>query len=138
MSNNSTAKPSHKILVVDDNFVVVKAVCLKLESAGYRVVTAADGAEAVAQVRKESPDLILLDINFPPDVTSVQWDGFRIIEWLQRLDSAKKTPIVVITSAEDAKTKERAISLGAIALFHKPLEHDDLIKLIRNTLNEGK
>jgi CheY-like chemotaxis protein len=134
MSNTSTGKNGRKILVVDDNPVVVKSLCLKLEAAGYVAITALDGAEAVAQVRKETPELILLDLNFPVDVTSVQWDGFRIIEWLHRLDSAKKIPIIVITGSEDFKTKERVIALGAVALFHKPLEHDDLLKVIGTTL----
>ena len=137
MSNNPSASSVRKILVVDDNPVVVKSVALKLAAAGYHILTAFDGSEAVAQVRKENPDLILLDISFPPDVTSVQWDGFRIIEWLHRLDSTKKIPIIVITGAEDSKTKERAMATGAVALFHKPLEHDDLLKVIRTTLGQS-
>ena len=137
MSNNPSANSVRKILVVDDNPVVVKSVALKLAAAGYHILTAFDGSEAVAQVRKENPDLILLDISFPPDVTSVQWDGFRIIEWLHRLDSTKKIPIIVITGAEDSKTKERAMATGAVALFHKPLEHDDLLKVIRTTLGQS-
>jgi CheY-like chemotaxis protein len=48
-----------------------------LQGAGYRVVTAMDGSEAVAAARKENPDLILLDISFPPNVGGVEWDGFR-------------------------------------------------------------
>ena len=134
MSN--TAPNARKILVVDDNHIVVKAVTMKLESAGYRVAAALDGSEAMAQVRRESPDLILLDLNFPPDMTGVQWDGFRIMEWLHRLDAAKKIPIIVITSAEDTRTRERAMALGAVALFLKPLEHADLLRLIAETLEK--
>jgi two-component system chemotaxis sensor kinase CheA len=136
--SNTPPPGSRKILVVDDNHIVVKAVSLKLEAAGYEVCAALDGAEAMAQVRKENPDLILLDLNFPPDVTSVQWDGFRIMEWLHRLDSAKKIPIIVITSAEDGKTKERAMAMGAMALFLKPLEHADLLRVIAETLAAQK
>jgi CheY-like chemotaxis protein len=95
-----------------------------------------DGAEAVAAARKEAPDLILLDISFPPDVTSVQWDGFRIMEWFHRLDAAKRIPVIIITGSEDAKTKERANSSGAVAYFQKPLEHDQLLKVIRATLGD--
>ncbi|MEI9865127.1 MAG: response regulator [Limisphaerales bacterium] len=65
-----------RILIVDDNEVILKTVSLKLQGAGYKVVTALDGAEAVAAVRREAPDLILLDISFPPDVGGVEWDGF--------------------------------------------------------------
>jgi len=125
-----------KILVVDDNEIVVKTLSLKLQGAGYHVITALDGAEAVAAARKESPDLILLDISFPPDVGGVPWDGFRIMEWFQRLDMAKKIPIIIITGTEDPKARERATSSGAIAYFQKPLEHDYLIKVIRATLGD--
>ena len=125
-----------KILVVDDNEIVVKTLSLKLQGAGYQVITALDGAEAVAAARKGSPDLILLDISFPPDVGGVPWDGFRIMEWFQRLDMAKKIPIIIITGTEDPKARERATSSGAIAYFQKPLEHDYLIKVIRATLGD--
>ena len=78
-----SAAPAKTILVVDDNEIVIKTISLKLQGAGYRVVSAMDGAEAMAAVRKETPDLILLDISFPPDVGTVPWDGFRIMEWFQ-------------------------------------------------------
>jgi CheY-like chemotaxis protein len=137
MSNDPLAAPAKKILVVDDNEIVVKTLSLKLQGAGYQVITAADGAEGVAAVRKEIPDLILLDVFFPPDVGGVPWDGFRIMEWFHRLDSAKKIPIIIITGSEDPHTKERATTAGAIAYFQKPLEHDYLLKVIRATLGEA-
>ncbi|MEI7808529.1 MAG: response regulator [Verrucomicrobiota bacterium] len=136
MSTDSSAAPLKKILVVDDNEIVVRTLSLKLQGAGYQVITALDGAEAVAAARKETPDLILLDISFPPDVGGVPWDGFRIMEWFQRLDTAKKIPIIIITGTEDPKARERATSSGAIAYFQKPLEHDYLIKVVRATLGD--
>src|SRR6266536_1626625 len=57
-----------KILIVDDDAVILKALSLKLESAGYAVATAVDGADALRGLREEMPDLVLLDINFPPDI----------------------------------------------------------------------
>ncbi len=123
-----------KILIVDDNEVILKTVSLKLQGAGYKAVTALDGAEAVAAVRRDAPDLILLDISFPPDVGGVEWDGFRIMAWLHRLEAVKKTPVIIITGGEDAKNKERAVAAGAVAYFHKPIDHDDLLKVIRSTL----
>ena len=136
MSTDSSAAPLKKILVVDDNEIVVRTLSLKLQGGGYQVITALDGAEAVAAARKETPDLILLDISFPPDVGGVPWDGFRIMEWFQRLDTAKKIPIIIITGTEDPKARERATSSGAIAYFQKPLEHDYLIKVVRATLGD--
>ena len=134
MNAETSATPKKKILVVDDNEVILKTVSLKLQACGYQIITALDGSEAVAAARKETPDLILLDINFPPEVDGVPWDGFRIMDWFQRLDPAKKIPIIIITGLEDMKNKERAASSGAVAFFHKPINHDDLLKVIRATL----
>jgi CheY-like chemotaxis protein len=132
----STGAPAKKILVVDDNEIVIKTISLKLQGAGYKVLTAMDGAAAVALARKEAPDLIVLDLSFPPDVAGVPWDGFRIMEWFHRLDAAKKIPIIVITGSEDPKDKERATSTGAVAFFQKPIEHDYLLKVVRATLGD--
>jgi CheY-like chemotaxis protein len=129
--------PQKTILVVDDNEIVIKTISLKLQGAGYRVISAMDGSEAVASARRENPDLILLDISFPPEVTGVPWDGFRIMEWFHRLDTAKKIPIIIITGSEDPKTKERATQSGAVAFFQKPIEHDYLLKVVRATLGEA-
>ncbi len=134
MNFGTSAEPKKKILVVDDNEVVLKTVSLKLQGCGYQIITAMDGTEAVAAARKESPDLILLDLSFPPDVDGVPWDGFRIMDWFHRLDSAKRIPIIVITGLEEMENKERAASSGAVAFFHKPINHDDLLKVVRETL----
>jgi CheY-like chemotaxis protein len=134
---NTELVPTKKILVVDDNEIILKTISLKLQGAGYKVVTALDGSEAVAAARKENPDLILLDITFPPDVGGVEWDGFRIMEWFRRMEAIKKIPVIIITGTEDSKSKQRAVSCGAVAFFHKPIDHDDLLKVIRATLGGG-
>ena len=121
--------------MVDDNEIILKTVSLKLQGAGYQVVTALDGAEAVAAARKELPDLVLLDISFPPDVGGVEWDGFRIMEWLHRVDETKKIPIIVISGVVEEKNKQRAVAAGAIAFFPKPVNFDEMLKVIRATLN---
>jgi len=123
-----------KILVVDDDQVILKTIRHKLERVGYRVATALDGTEAIAAIRVEKPDLILLDITFPPDVFGVPWDGFRIMEWLHHLDGPKKIPVIIITGGQEVKNKERALAAGAVAFFNKPINHDDLLKVIQETL----
>lgn len=132
----STGVKPKKILVVDDNEIVIKTISLKLQGAGYQVLTAMDGSAAVSAARRESPDLILLDLTFPPDTDGVPWDGFRIMEWFHRLDSIRKIPIIVITGNEDPAAKQRATSTGAVAFFQKPLEHDYLLKVVRATLGD--
>ena len=128
-----------KILVVDDNPVVLKVLDLKLRSSGYEVLSATDGSEAVRLARHEKPDLILLDISFPPDVAhggGVGWDGFLIMDWLRRIDESIRIPVIVITGSDPAKYEKKALSAGAVAFFHKPVDHDELLEAIRKTLGE--
>ena len=124
-----------KILIVDDNPVIIKTLSMKIASAGYLVITAKDGSEAIAATRKEKPDLILLDISFPEEV-GVAWDGFKIIAWLQRMDEAKGTSIIVISGGDPAKYKDRSLQAGAIAYFQKPVDNEKLIELIKKTFSE--
>ena len=129
-----------KILVVDDNPVIISTLSMKLKAAGYDVVTAIDGSEAVSAARKEKPNLILLDISFPPDVAhggGVQWDGFIIIEWLRRIEEAKNVPVIVITGSETEKYRQRALALGAVAFFQKPVDNEGLLEVIKKALSEG-
>jgi CheY-like chemotaxis protein len=108
-----------------------------LTSAGYDVIAATDGSEAVSAARRDKPDLIVLDISFPPDVAhggGVSWDGFRIIEWLNRIDEAKLVPVIVITGGEAAKYKERSLAAGAVAFFQKPIENEELVATIKKVL----
>src|SRR5436190_20596079 len=97
-----------KILIVDDNAVIRRTLSYSLEASNFQVLTASDGSEAVSIARQQKPDLILLDIGFPPEVSSVTWDGFLIIQWLRRLEEAKDTPIIIITASDAAKYKDRA------------------------------
>ena len=124
-----------KILVVDDDAVVIKALSIKLKANDFEVLTAMDGATAVNAVRTQRPDLILLDISLPNDMGSVAWDGFRIMEWLKRLDEATNIPFIVITGGDREKYEARAMAAGATAFFHKPISHEELFDLIRQTLH---
>lgn len=126
-----------KILVVDDNPVVVKAIQMQLAKAGFTVAIATDGSEAISAVRREKPDLIVLDISFPPDVShggGIPWDGFLIMQWLRRLDEAKATPIIIITGEDPAKYRDQAMKLGAAAFFTKPVDSAGLVDVINRTL----
>src|SRR6185503_7573559 len=85
---STTPQPTGRkiILVIDDNLVFQKAMLMKLRSRGYDVMTAEDGSAASAAMRRLKPDLILLDMNFPPDVANgggIAWDGFLILRWLR-------------------------------------------------------
>ena len=128
-----------KILIADDNVVVLKTVSIKLKSVGYEVRTAMDGSTAISCVRRERPDLIILDINFPADFSrggGIAWDGFLILDWLRRIDEVRDTPIIFITSGESSKFREKALAAGAIAFFQKPIDQDEMLSVIRHAVGD--
>ena len=117
--------------------IIVKILSNVLKSNGYDVLTATDGSEAIATVRREKLDLILLDLHFPPDVASgggVAWDGFLIMDWLRRMDEGQGIPIMVITGDATAESDQRALAAGVLKVFHKPLDHGALLAAIREAL----
>ena len=130
---------NRKILVVDDNPVVLKAFELKLKALGFKVLTATEGATAVSIARSQRPDLVVLDINFPPDVGSsgLQWDGFNIMQWMHRFKEAAEIPVIIITSGDPAKFKERALAAGAVAFFQKPINNEEFLITVRRVLGQS-
>jgi CheY-like chemotaxis protein len=128
-----------KILIVDDNRIIQTSLSMKLKANGYLPISAVDGSEAVSSSRREKPDLILLDISFPPDVAhggGVAWDGFLIMDWLHRMEETKQIPVIIITGGDEAKLKDRCFAAGAVAFCHKPINNEELLAAIRQALGE--
>lgn len=138
MPMQSSSNIRRKILVVDDDPIVIKTLSFKLQSAGFEVIGALDGSEAVAAARTERPDLILLDLGFPPDVGfggGMTWDGLGIMTWMRHLDELKHTPVIVITSSDPAALGRKCMDAGAVGYFRKPLDYQELIQAIHGVLN---
>lgn len=139
MTNQQPVDQAKKILVVDDNLVIRKVVEMKLKAHGYGVTGAADASAAVSAVKKEKPDLILLDLVFPPDPleVSMSWDGFGILRWLHAgMSGAQDIPVVIISGTDPAKNRDVCLKAGASAYLRKPLDMDELIATIRTVLGE--
>jgi DNA-binding response OmpR family regulator len=125
------------ILVVDDDPIFLKATAMKFESNGFEVITAKDGSEAIQAARLKKPNLVVLDLNFPPDVASggsVPWDGFRILSWLRRFDEFKITPVVMASIGDPVQSTRLALHSGATAFFHKQMNPNQLLTIVNDTL----
>jgi CheY-like chemotaxis protein len=127
--------PNNKILVVDDNPVILKVLSLALEPRGYEVFTAVDGPEAFNIVNWQEPGLILLDIFFPPDasMTGNTWDAFRILHWLRQMGGshASNIPVIVMSGADPAEFRDRCLAAGAVDYIHKPIKIPELLNVIQ-------
>lgn len=123
------AKP--KILVVDDDPDLVRALRLRLRASNYEVTTATDGYTAVAAAQKERPALIILDLGLPVG------DGFVVLDRLQSIDSLSNIPVIVLSARDPQANEERALKAGAAAFFQKPADNDELMNVIRVSLSPG-
>jgi len=136
--NSAPAVPVlRKLLVVDDNPIIQRTVYFALRDKGFLVLMAGAVADGLNLIRQQKPELVLLDLNFASDSADVgapSWDGFAAMEWLRHTGDCANIPIIVITGFEEIENKERATSCGAVAFIHKPINHDDLLKVIRATL----
>lgn len=112
-STQITGKPL--VLVADDDATHRKVIQKVLEENGFRVVTAPNGKEAIDQVAKFNPDVILLDVEMP------EMDGFSVCEIIRARKSDREIPIFIITSRDDPESVERAYKVGATDFLTKPI-----------------
>jgi len=136
VDSQSIASLGKKVLVVDDDAVIIKTTSTKLKSQGYEVFTALDASEAMSAVRLHNPDLILLDVCFPPDV-GADWDGLKLMKWLQRMDAVKKIPIIVVSGSDTERYKPLCLAGGAAAFFDKPVQYDKLLPFLAQVFQQG-
>jgi CheY-like chemotaxis protein len=137
MNDQTTMPIAKKILVVDDDEVILKTLSITLSSNGYYVYLASDGPEAIRVVTREKPDLILLDLVFPVDAANVggaMQDGFFIIQWLRRMGKAENIPIIVISGDNSTNDRRRSLDAGAVAFFTKPIDQIALLDAIGKVL----
>ncbi|HTR43126.1 MAG TPA: response regulator [Pseudomonadales bacterium] len=125
---------TQRVLIVDDNPVIVQAIAAVLDLHGCETLEASNGPDAIALAREEKPDLIVLDLNFPPDSNGVAWDGYRIMDYLRSMKESRTIPIITITGYPDSLDMERNLDSGAIGFLYKPLDHGDLLRLVRGAV----
>ncbi|HXE41881.1 MAG TPA: response regulator [Candidatus Baltobacteraceae bacterium] len=126
-----------KVLVIDDNKIILKAMELSLVSKGYRVLTADSGAETIHILLKDKPDVILLDLDFAPDAANISGpfrDGFLIIDWARRMCDAEKIPVIMISSTDPEEYKKRAQDFGIMTFLKKPLDKEAVVAMIQKVL----
>ena len=118
-----------KILIVEDDHNIAKALAIRLKSAGYEVTVAADAVAGVAAALKTQPDLAVLDISVPAG------NGFTVAEKIQEL-VVTATPIIFLTASKQPGLRQKAQTLGAVGFFEKPYDAEKLLTAIRHVFGE--
>ncbi len=119
---------SNKILVVDDELHIRRILQFQLEKAGYEVVTAENGEAALLLVRRESPDLIILDLMMP------RLDGFEVCRRLRQNFQTSQIPIIMLTAKSELPDKIKGLKDGANDYLVKPYSNEELVLRVKNVL----
>lgn len=119
---------SKVILTVDDSASMRQMVGVTLRSAGYHVVEAADGHEALEYAKKHAVDLVLADVNMP------RMDGIRLVSALRTLPSYRLTPLLLLTTESSPERKQEGKQAGATGWMVKPFNPDQLLATLSRVL----
>ncbi len=115
------------ILVVEDSPTMRQLITFAMKRiANTKVIEATDGVDALKKLSSEKVDLILADINMPV------MDGLKLVSLVKNNQSYKDIPVIIITTEGAREDKERAMAIGANAYLAKPIQTQELIKLVNS------
>lgn len=117
------------ILIVDDAVALRRTLALSLERAGYRVLQAPDGREAIAQLKQNAVELVICDVEMP------NMNGFEFLGARRQEPELSQIPVVMLTSRSNDKHRWLAMQLGATDYFTKPYLEREFLKIIKDILN---
>lgn len=115
-------------MVVDDSRFIVRAVKKLLKSENFNVVPVYDGEECLSILEKEKPDLILLDI-------LMHMDGINVLKTI--MNSYSQAKVIMFTVMGQEKTIRECKKMGAVGYITKPFDNADLVRKVKNVLNEN-
>jgi DNA-binding response OmpR family regulator len=118
------ARPKKVLIVEDDNLLLV-TLAHQFEDAGYEVLTAADGEHGIAQFFEQHPDAVIMDVMMP------RKDGVEMLEEIRAAAPEDRTPFIVLSNANDMDYIARAMGSGAVAyLLKSDRQIDSIVKLV--------
>ncbi len=118
-----------KIILVEDEQILQKALSIQLLSAGFEVLTASNGETGLELVKKELPDLVLLDILMP------KMNGFQVLEELKKNKETAHIPVIVLSNQGQEEEKQKGLKLGAADYYVKSsTDLTDLTEKVKSVL----
>ncbi|NIT55877.1 MAG: response regulator [Aliifodinibius sp.] len=121
---------THSVLVVDDEPMARTLLRLMLVRAGFEVLEAADGIEALTKVKEQMPDVMILDVMMPGI------DGFAVCEAMQAEEATSNIPVIMLSAKTDNLSVRKGLRVGASKYLTKPVSQDDLTRSVLDTLEK--
>lgn len=128
MAGKSKARSRHRVLIADDDPMLVKLVEYKLTHDGFEVITAADGEQALAAAKSAQPDLVILDAMMPG------LDGFEVLRRLKEDPSTREIVVVMLTARRLEHDIVGGLKIGAADYIVKPFLPDELLARVRRLI----
>jgi len=130
-SNDGPPQNRARIMIVDDDADLRQALSLRLRANQFDTFNVCDGYSAIAMAQKEKPHLIILDLGLPAG------DGFAVLKNLQQYPALSSIPVIVLTARDPEGNEKRTLEAGAVAFFQKPADNEELLGVIRASLQAG-
>jgi len=121
-----------KIVLAEDEPQIARLVEFKLKKEGYQVVSKGNGEEALAAIKAEKPDLILLDVMMPV------MDGYEVLRRVKEDENLKNIPVVMLTAKAQERDVVKGIDLGADDYITKPFHPAELLARVKKILGREK
>ncbi|MFZ6848557.1 response regulator [Undibacterium sp. RuRC25W] len=115
-----------KIMVIDDSSTIRRSAEIFLGQAGYKIVLAEDGFDALAKINDSHPDLIFCDILMP------RLDGYQTCALIKKSAKFRDTPVIMLSSKDGLFDRARGAMVGSDEYLTKPFTKDSLLKTVRN------
>ena len=119
---------AQKILVVDDSPTELTLMSIPLKEAGYWVVTAIDGEDAINKITAENPDLVVLDVVMPKK------NGYQVCREIRTRLGRPTLPVIMLTTKNEASDKFWGLKQGANEYMTKPFNRDELLATVKRLL----
>ncbi len=126
----SRSQNMKKILLVEDNAIILDNVSEILELEGYQTITAKDGIEGLSLAKSEKPDLILSDIDMP------LMNGYEMLNEIRNDEAIQKTPIIFLSVKNHGQELVHGLQFGADAYICKPFDLTELLETVETHLNK--
>ncbi len=127
-AEKETGTLKKRVLIIEDQAVIVNMLRMRLEANNYTVLTAGDGQEGVDKAQKENPDLIILDVMLP------KMNGYKVCQFLKADPKCKNIPIMIASGRTPQEIRKMSKEVGADSYIHKPFEAEVLLSKMKGLL----